>query len=106
MTSAKALTAEHADRAALAAHVGARVKELRVRSGLTQAALAARMGVRRGDLAMAESSRPQWTLLSLAKAAAALGCSLSDLVEGFDIAQLSFALSADNKSAKDPCIAD
>jgi hypothetical protein len=57
------------------------------------------MGWDRRAVADGEGARPQWTLVGMARAALALECSLSDLVEGAEIAKLSFANRADKKSA-------
>lgn len=69
------------DRASLAAAFGRRVREARVRRGLSQSQLARRIDSDQGMVAAVEAGRRGSHLSSVGRFAAALGVSLGDLLE-------------------------
>ncbi len=87
------------DRVLIARHLGKKVREYRIKAGLTQEQLAQIMGVDRRVINGIEGSRPKWSLVTVVQVAFVLRCSVADLFEGLDFAHLSFAASADLKSA-------
>lgn len=61
---------------------GRKVREERLKLGLSQEELAAKAGVHRTYIGMIERAEKNITLLNISKIAQALGISISDLTEG------------------------
>jgi len=57
--------------------VGERLRELRLEAGLTQAALATRLGTTQSAIARLECGRQRTSLESVGRVAAALGCDVA-----------------------------
>lgn len=66
------------------AHVGRRLRELRVAKGLTQAELGERLGVTQQAVANYEAGNDRLTAARLYQAAKALGVGVGELFEGIE----------------------
>lgn len=67
----------------LKANIGKRIRKQRIDSGLTQAELAAKLGVSRATISSWETDRTEPAMQDVQALAAAMGCQPSDLVGNF-----------------------
>ena len=82
--------------------LGARLKELRVKSSITQSQLAEYLGVDQSYISKFESGERQLSVLSLEKLAHLFGLPVESLLEGeFHLEQIPFALRAKQLESED-----